>query len=178
MLNRKEMPTYVSSMWDTVSGTRTLFYSFSILFLLGKPLGFNCGVSFWPDGNLSTWHQFGFGSDLSWDRVTDLKKTNNKPPSSKTLWTNVMAQDFSHHFALSSCVFSRKHQSSQHCSVARCWPLTIISWILVWELAAYIVLRLFLLPEVAQEGHWIHVPVAWWNDETNQISHSPPLPGE
>lgn len=49
---------------------------------------------------------------------------------------------------------------------------------MVWELAAYIILRLFLLPEVAQEGHWIHVPVAWWNDETNQISHLPPLPGE
>lgn len=171
------MHMYTSLMWDTVSGTRILFYS--LLFLLGKPLGFNCIISFWPGGNLSTWHQFGFGSDLSWEWVTDLiKNPKPKTPSSQTLWTNVMAHDFSHHFAPSSHVFSWKHQSSQHCSIASCWPLTIMSWITIWELAAYIILCILLLPEVAQEGHWIHVPVAWWNDETNQISRSPPLPGE
>lgn len=161
-------------MWDTVSGARIL--SYSLLFLLGKPLGFNYFVHFWPGGKLSTWHQSGFGSNLSLDWVTNLKKPN-KTASSQTLWTNVTAQDFSLHFASTWCVFSWKHQSSQHCSIASYWPLTIM---------LNYGLRINCLhhsvhtsaSEVAQEGRWMHVPVAWWNDETNQISYLLPLPGE
>lgn len=114
-------------MWGTVSGARILPYS--LLFLLGKPLGFNYIAHSWPGGKLSTWHQFGFGSSLSWDWVTNLKKPN-KTPSSQTLWTNVMAQDFSLYFASTWCVFGWKNQSSQHCSY--CQLLTLHHHVELW----------------------------------------------
>lgn len=82
------------------------------------------------------------------------KKPDKRTPDSQPLG---QCLDFLHYFSPSSCVISGKHQSSHHCSTGSCWPLAIISWIIIS--ATNIILCILLFPEVAQGGHRIHVPV-------------------